>query len=502
MSIATLPDDAPSSSAVDLVGNGPPSAGHAGIAREAEVPVVMTGGELRRDVIRLAWPVVVEQLLSTAVSIADVAITGRLGTIALAGSGVALQVFFVVLSGLMSVGIGTTVLVAQATGARTPVRAAGALRQGVVFGGILSIILTIVGIALAGPAVALGGATGEVADTATSFLLVSMLGLAPLTIQIAVGGAMRGAGDTRTPMIAGAIVNVINIVGAWALAFGAWGAPDLGIVGAAWGGNIARLVGAVLMVAALFRASTPTGIRLGKSAPLGHSGWKPNLDIGRQFLTLSLPAVIEQLSFSLLFLVFGRILLSLGTTVLGAQRIAFGTGSLAWLPAIGLMIATTSLVGQAVGAKDLVRAAAVTRFAQQLAAGWMVIVGVLFGLFGSAIAGAYTTDPATIEEAARGFYAFIPGMPIIGLGFVLGGALRGVGDTRFPMITSILTGWFIILPVAWVCAAVLGWGLAGAVAGFGVSSLVNYAALWWRFSKGGWQNRTVGMPPMPAVVLD
>lgn len=232
MSIATLPDDAPSSSAVDFVGNGPPSVGHAGIAREAEVPALMTGGELRRDVIRLAWPVVVEQLLSTAVSIADVAITGRLGTIALAGSGVALQVFFVVLSGLMSVGIGTTVLVAQATGARTPVRAAGALRQGVVFGGVLSIILTIVGIALAGPAVALGGATGEVADTATSFLLVSMLGLAPLTIQIAVGGAMRGAGDTRTPMIAGAIVNVINIVGAWALAFGAWGAPDLGIVGA------------------------------------------------------------------------------------------------------------------------------------------------------------------------------------------------------------------------------------------------------------------------------
>ena len=502
MSVATVPDDSPSPGAVASGGEGTHHSRHSSTPVDDPRPVVMTGGELRRDVIRLAWPVVVEQLLSTAVSIADVAITGRLGTIALAGSGVALQVFFVVLSGLMSVGIGTTVLVAQATGARIPVRAAGALRQGVVFGGVLSIILTIVGMALAGPAVALGGATDKVADTATSFLLVSMLGLAPLTIQIAVGGAMRGAGDTRTPMIAGAIVNVINIVAAWALAFGAWGAPDMGIVGAAWGGNIARLVGAILMVAALFRASTPEGIRLGTGAPSGHSGWRPNLDIGRQFLTLSLPAVIEQLSFSLLFLVFGRILLSLGTSVLGAQRIAFGTGSLAWLPAIGLMIATTSLVGQAVGAKDLVRAAAVTRFAQQLAAGWMVIVGVLFGLFGSAIAGAYTTDPATIEEATRGFYAFIPGMPIIGVGFVMGGALRGVGDTRFPMITSIVTGWFIILPVAWVCASVLGWGLAGAVAGFGLSSLVNYAALWWRFSNGGWQKRTIGMPPMPAVFVE
>jgi len=113
----------------------------------------------------MAWPVVVEQLLQTTVAIADVAITGRLGTTALAGSGVALQVFFVVLSGLMSVGIGTTVLVAQATGAKAPERAASAVRQGVSIGIILSAVLTVVGILLAGPAVALGGATGDIADT-------------------------------------------------------------------------------------------------------------------------------------------------------------------------------------------------------------------------------------------------------------------------------------------------------------------------------------------------
>ena len=457
-----------------------------------------TGGALRLEVIRMAWPVVVEQLLQTTVAIADVAITGRLGTTALAGSGVALQVFFVVLSGLMSVGIGTTVLVAQATGARSPERAASAVRQGVSIGVILGIVLTALGIVLAGPSVALGGATGEIAETAVSFLVVSLFGMVPLTVAIAVSGAMRGAGDTRTPMVAGAITNAINIVAAWGLAFGSWGLPEMGILGAAWGGNIARTFSAVYLLAMLYRSSTPVGIRLGSGAPSGHSGWIPNFEVGKQFVTLSLPAVIEQLSFSLMFLVFGRILLSLGATDLGAQRIAFSAGSLAWLPSIGIMIAVTSLVGQAIGARDHDRAAAVTRFGQQLAAGWMVLMGIFFAALGTPLAAAFTTDEATILEAGRGMLAFAPGMPIIGMGFVLGGALRGVGDTRFPMVASIATGWLIILPVAWVCATVLGWGLPGAVAGFGLSSVANFAALRWRFSKGDWRTSTVRVPGMPA----
>ena len=493
MSTATLSDEA---SASPFQGVRDDASQHA--ADPAAKVASATGSALRLEVIRLAWPVVVEQLLQTTVAIADVAITGRLGTTALAGSGVALQVFFVVLSGLMSVGIGTTVLVAQATGAKSPERAASAVRQGVSIGAILSVLLTVVGIALAGPAVALGGATGDVADTAMTFLVVSMFGLVPLTIQIAISGAMRGAGDSRTPMVAGAITNAINIGAAWGLAFGTLGLPEMGIVGAAWGGNIARIVGAVFLVVMLFRSSTPVGIRLGKGSPSGHAGWVPNLQVGRQFLTLSLPAVIEQLSFSLMFLVFGRILLSLGTTVLGAQRIAFSAGSLAWLPSIGVMIATTSLVGQAIGARDHDRAAAVTRFGQQLAAGWMVVMAFVFAVFGSALAGAFTTDEATVLEASRGLLAFAPGMPIIGMGFVLGGALRGVGDTRFPMVASIATGWLIILPVAWVCASILGWGLPGAVAGFSLSSVVNFAALRWRFSRGDWRNGTGAPTGMPA----
>ncbi|NCV22147.1 MAG: hypothetical protein EBV45_09380, partial [Chloroflexi bacterium] len=204
--------------------------------------------KLRLDVIKLAWPVVVEQLLTTAVGIADVAITGRLGPSALAGSGVSLQIMFIAFSALSAFGIGTTVVVAQATGARTPAVAGNALRQGMVLGTIFSLLLTCVGWLITEPLIALAGGTGDVAEAGVTFLTVGLVGMVPLTLQFAIGGAMRGAGDSRTPMICGALVNVVNIAAAYALAFGAWGAPEMGVAGAAWGANIARVVGVAFLL--------------------------------------------------------------------------------------------------------------------------------------------------------------------------------------------------------------------------------------------------------------
>lgn len=447
--------------------------------------------KLRLDVIKLAWPVVVEQLLSTAVGIADVAITGRLGPSALAGSGVSLQIMFIAFSALSAFGIGTTVVVAQATGARTPAVAGNALRQGMVLGTIFSLLLTCVGWLITEPLIALAGGTGEVAEAGVTFLTVGLVGMVPLTLQFAIGGAMRGAGDSRTPMICGALVNVVNIAAAYALAFGAWGAPEMGVAGAAWGANIARVVGVAFLLGTLLMRSAPEGIRLGSGAPAGMAGWMPNISIGRTFLTLSLPAVIDQLSFSGMFLILGRILLFMGPSVFAAQRIAITAGSVSWLPGIGLQIAATALVGQAIGAKDYDRVVAVNRFAQQLAIGWMIAAAVIFVVGAQHIAGFFTADPDIMAQAAWGLYSFAPGLPIAGIQFVLQGTLRGAGDTHFPMWNSIATQWLVILPCAWFLGHVLGFGIVGAFLGFMASSVVNVTALRWRFGTGIWRSKAV-----------
>lgn len=454
---------------------------------------------LRGDVIRLAWPVVVEQLLATSVGLVDVAVIGRLGSASLAGSGLGLQIIMVAISALSAFGIGTTILVAQATGRRDPLGSATALRQGLTLGTALSVILTIVGLLVAAPLMAFLGGTGDVAAMGTIFLQVSLLGMVPLTLQFALGGAMRGAGNSRTPMVAGALVNVINIVGAYGLAFGELGMPNLGIAGPPVAANVSRVVGVIYLLAVLTLASGPAGLRIGRLAPAGASGWRPSAALTRQFVRLSLPSVIEQLSFSFLFLVMGRLLLTLGTTVFAAQRITFSAGGVTWLPAIGLATATTALVGQAIGAKDFDRVRAVTRFSQLLGVIWMVCIGVIFAFTARLVAGAFTTDDVIVEAAAGGLYAFVPALPLFAYNMITSGALRGTGDTTFPMINQVTTTWCVTMPCVWIFSTYLGWGLMGACLAFAVSSSINCAVLTYRFGREYWRARTTGPTIVPAV---
>jgi len=448
---------------------------------------------LRLDVINLAWPVVIEQLLATSVGIADVAIAGRLSPSALAGAGVGLQILFIAINGLSAFSIGTTVAVAQSVGARRPAMAGNAMRQGVSLGILCSVAVALPALLFTVPLIALGGGTGEVAIAGEQFLSVALLGIVPLTVQLTIGGAMRGAGDSRTPMVAGALVNAVNIAAAYALAFGAWGAPNLGIAGAAWGANIARIVGLVFLFAVLFRRAAPEGIRLGRHAPAGTTGWLPDLSMARLFVRLSLPPVIEQLSFALMFLLFGRILLALGPLVFAGQRITFSTGSVTWLPAIGLGTATTALVGQAVGAGDHDRVGEITKFSLVLGFTWMVASAILVAIFAPTVASFFTTDQALIAIAAGGLYGFVPCMPVFAINVMIWGALRGTGDTRFPMWVGIATTWCVSLPASWCFSTYLGWGLMGACGGFLAGLVVSTTCAVWRYRQRRWTTQS-GVP--------
>ncbi len=448
---------------------------------------------LRLDVVNLAWPVVVEQLLATSVGIADVAIAGRLGPSSLAGAGVGLQILSIAINGLGAFAIGTTVAVAQSVGARRPAMAGNAMRQGVSLGILCSVAVALPALLFTGPLIAFGGGTGEVAIAGEQFLSVAVLGIVPLTVQLAIGGAMRGAGDSRTPMIAGALVNAVNIAAAYALAFGAWGAPNLGIAGTAWGANIARIVGLVFLFAVLFRKAAPAGIRLGRLAPSGTTGWLPDLSMARMFVRLSLPPVIEQVSSALMLLLFGRILLALGPLVFAGWRITFSTGSVTWLPAIGLATATTALVGQAVGAKDHDRVGEITKFSLVLGFTWMVASAIMVASFAPTVASFFTTDQALIAIAAGGLYGLVPWLPVFAVNQMIWGALRGTGDTRFQMWVGIATTWCIALPTSWCFSTYFGWGLMGGVGGFLAGLLVSGGCAVWRYRQRRWTTQS-GLP--------
>ena len=190
------------------------------------------------------------------------------------------------------------------------------------------------------------GAGPEVVEAGGVYLQIVFLSGVPLTLTFVLGAAMRGAGDSRTPMLVAVGINVVNVVVAAVLIFGLLGFPALGVAGSAWGAAAGRTGGDGGPAGAAGAGPAATGnLRLA-----GRDGWRPDVPLIRRLARIGLPSMGEQLSRSLGMLVFGTIVISLGTAVFAAQRITFNILSLSFLPGFGFAMAATALTGQALGA--------------------------------------------------------------------------------------------------------------------------------------------------------
>jgi putative MATE family efflux protein len=367
------------------------------------------------------------------------------------------------------------VLVAQAIGAGKARRASQLARQSLLWSGILSAPLALVGLLVSGPIVGLFGLEPEVAQIATSYLQVTMGTVVVLVALLIGGGALRGAGDSRTPMVVTAIANVVNIGLAYGLIYGHFGLPALGPVGSAWATFLARALALALLVGALWRGSN--GVSIG-----GRGSWRPELGVARDVLRIGVPAALEQILISMAFFVLTIVVAHLGTTVLAAHRIALNALTLSFLPGIGFGIAATALVGQSVGARRIAEGAAATRVATTWAVGWMGAIGVAVLLFATPIMRLFSADPAVIAAGAAGLRVVALAQPFWAIMFVQSGGLRGTGNTRFPLL---VTGGGIWLSVAlgFLLIETIGGGLVSVWAGFLAMAPFMAALHWWRFRR-------------------
>jgi putative MATE family efflux protein len=430
---------------------------------------------LRRRVLGLAGPVIGENLLETMLGIVDTLLVAGLGAIAIAGVGGALQVMFLLIAALSALAVGSSVLVAQAIGAGNPRRASQLARQSLLWSGILSVPLAIVGLLLSGPLVGLFGMEPEVARIATEYLQVTMGTVVVLVALLIGGGALRGAGDSRTPMVVTAIANVVNIGLAYALIYGHFGLPALGPVGSAWATFLARGLALALLVGALWRGSNGVSIA-------GRGGWHPEFGVARDVLRIGVPAALEQILISAAFFVLTIVVAHLGTAVLAAHRIALNALTLSFLPGIGFGIAATALVGQSLGARRMAEGAAATRIATRWAVGWMSAIGALVLIFARPIMQLFTVDPAVVEAGAAGLRVVALAQPFWAVLLVLAGALRGTGNTRFPLLA---TGGSVWISVGLACGllATVGGGLVAVWAAFLALAPALAAIYHWRWRR-------------------
>lgn len=438
---------------------------------------------IRHDVLRLALPAMGEQLLSMMVGIVDTFLVGHLGAAPLAAVGLANQWVFMATMLFGAIATGATALIARFIGARKPEQANEVLRQAILLGAFIGIVSTILGLGLAQPAVTLLGAEEDVIGLGTSYLQVVSSIFFFSTLMFIGNAGLRGAGDTRTPLYVMLVVNVFNIVVAWTAINGPFGLPKLGVVGSALGAATGRLVGGALVIAILLKGRAGIQLKL--------DGMRLDLDLIRRILRIGLPSGLEQFLFRSGHMAFARILAELGTVAYAANQVAMNGWSLSFMPGFGFALAATTLVGQSLGAKDPDGAQQRGYAAYRMGAALMAVVGLAFLLFPAQIVGFFTDDSQIVAIGTMPLRMVGLIQPLLAANMIFAGALRGAGDTRWPMIVTGGSIWLMRLPLAYLFALVFGWGLLGAWGALALDLSLRGGLNFLRFRSGRWKTITV-----------
>jgi putative MATE family efflux protein len=204
--------------------------------------------------------------------------------------------------------------------------------------------------------------------------------------------------------------------------------------------------------------------------------------VARRVFKLGIPAATEQLLISAAFMTLTIIVAGLGTVALAAHRVAFNALSLSFLPGIGFAIAATALVGQSIGARRVAEAGAVARIANQWAVLWMSVMGVVIFLFAPQLMGFFTDEADMIAVGAAGLRVVALAQPFWAMLFVYSGAIRGLGNTQFPLRVN-ATGIWLSVGLAYLFVHFIGGQLNAVWSGFLVVAPIMGGLLWWRFNQ-------------------
>ncbi len=425
-----------------------------------------------RQVVDIAWPVMVSMLSYTAMSLVDTLYVGRLGTEALAAVGLAIPVMMLLVFFGQGVLRAVKVTVAQATGAEDHDTALSAAWQGtwMAIGLTLAVYLLI---PVLPPLMTLMGAGLAVTDLAVAYGAVRMLGVPGRYGYQALSGWFQGRGDTRTPMVAMVLANVVNIVVDPILIFG-WGpVPAMGVTGAALATNLGELVGVTFLVIRMLPLVRGVSSR-------------PDRGILDRIWRLGVPLGVQGVTDVLAFTVFAGLLARVGDLHMAAHVIGIRIIMVSFLPGHALSEAAGVLVGQAVGANRPQAARDALRWSLVMGIAFMSLMGVVFWLTPGPLVDPFGVSPEVkaivldLLLLAAVFQVF-DAVAMIGYG-----ALSGAGDTKFVMRASIAVAWGINVPLAWLFTGPMGWGAPGAWAALTCEIIALSGVVWARTRGDAW----------------
>ncbi len=435
-----------------------------------------------KPMIGLATPVVLAEIGWTSMGLVDTLMVGPLGPAAIGAVGLGSVVFLSV--GIFGMGLllGLDTLVSQAFGAGRLDRCRYWLLQGVALACVSAVPLTLLSLGVAAT-LPRWGLNPDVLAMASPYLRVVTASVLPLLLYAAFRRYLQAMNIVRPITVALVSANLVNAAVNWVLIYGHFGFPALGATGAAWATVLSR----VYMAAVLYLAIAASDRRR-RQDPEAEVPRRVEWAAIRRLLALGGPAGFQILLEVGVFAAATALAGRLAPAALAAHQIALNLWSFVFMVPLGLNAAGAVRVGQAVGRRDPEGIRRAGWAALALGAVFTTVSAAVFLVAARPLVAAFSSDPAVLATGTS--LLAIAGLCLIfdGTQGISTGILRGLGETRIPMLTNLAGHWLVGLPLGYTACFVLGWGVRGLWLGLAAGLVIVGSVLlatWFRRTRQG-----------------
>jgi putative MATE family efflux protein len=444
----------------------------------------MSNTEIKKEVLIFSAPLIAENMLMSLISVVNSSMVGHLGRTALAAVGLTNQPVFIFTAVFQSFNVGATALIARFIGSKDYKDVKNVMHQTLMVSTLLGLIIAVLGFVYSEALVRLMGAQEDTLEAATMYMRYMSIGAFFQAIPLAIASILRGAGKSRPPMVYNTVANVVNVMIGYLLINGIWVFPKLGLEGAAIGATIAKAVACMMSIVILFMSKPPVEISIKDQI-------KVDFKMLKRIMDISISAAGEQFIMRMGFLIYTKTIAELGTVSLASHQVISNITGLVSNVVGGFAIAASSYTGRCLGAKDATLARVYVDEIKKIGFIFSLSVGILFVVFGYQLGKIFTPDEEVLILVQQvliigGLITFPQNTQQI-----LSGSLRGAGDTKWPLVTALVTVTVCRVGLAIVFVKVFHLGLMGAwmAALFDQSLRAIFTSI--RYKSGKWALREV-----------
>lgn len=455
--------------------------------KKAVVPEGVSKRRMMRDVTMIAWPSLLELMLTQLTSMADQIMVGQMGGVSgvqgLSAVGLANMPKFLMMTLVMAMNVGTTAIIARSRGQQDRKKANRVFRQAVTLNFWLSVLLMITGVILSPWMIRFMGGGGigpETLELGSSYLRIQFMGFVPFCLTMTITAALRGVGDTRTPMIYNTVANVVNLFFNYIMIYGKFGCPAMGVVGASLATIIGQTVAFLIAMKSVMGRRHYLRLRLRKRMRFD---W----DIMRSVASIGIPSMIEQLIMRLGIILFQRVVTGLGDNMYATHQVVANIQSMSLMIGQAFGNASTTLMGQSLGKRRFDMAAVYIKLTRSIGVWVGIACALMMLIFNDDLIRLYNDTPEVVAAGARLMWMISILVPIQGDQFIVSGGLRGVGDTRYPAMVALVCTLVVRMVMSWIMVTWLDLGLEGAWVAILADMFLRAALMRSRYRSGKWK---------------